>query len=67
MMADIVHLRTAGWTWDAIYFHFLRRRVKTSDGREWSRTTIRRAYATEVELRLRKAEKADGAVVTALT
>jgi hypothetical protein len=41
----IAEQRQLGWTWEAIYFDLLKRRVRTRAGREWSVSRIRRAYA----------------------
>src|SRR5262249_20368167 len=49
VMRWIVEQRHAGWTWERIYFDLLRRGERTREGREWSVSRIRRAYAAEVE------------------
>ncbi len=59
VMADIVRLRAEGKTWDAIYYQFIFDGVTTRKGKEWSRTSIQRAYAAE--LRLRAAEQGEPA------
>jgi hypothetical protein len=41
----IAEQRQLGWTWEAIYFDLLKRRVRTRAGREWSVCRIRRACA----------------------
>ena len=41
----IAEQRQAGWTWERIYLDLLRRRERTREGREWSVSRIRRAYA----------------------
>ena len=53
-MKWIVEQRQAGWTWERIYFEFLRRHGRTRDGREWSTSRIRRAYAAEVQGKTRE-------------
>src|SRR5260370_42341946 len=46
-MRWILEQRQAGWTWGRIYFELLRRKERTREGREWSVSRIRRAYAAE--------------------
>jgi hypothetical protein len=49
VMRWIVEQRQAGWTWERIYFDLLRRGERARQGREWSVSRIRRAYAAEFE------------------
>jgi hypothetical protein len=51
-MAAIVRYRQAGYSFNDIYFHFLKNRVKTKAGREWSVARIRLAYKAALALGL---------------
>jgi hypothetical protein len=53
-MRWIVTQRQAGWTWERIYFDLLSRKERTREGREWSVSHIRRAYAAEVQGKTRE-------------
>jgi hypothetical protein len=55
-MAYIFEQKSKGATFDSIYYHFLKHKVKTMGGKEWSLARIRRAFEAELRLRGREAE-----------
>lgn len=57
IMAYIARHHLEGYSWDAIYFHFLEHGIKTRTGKEWSQQRIRRAFVAE--LRRRADEEAE--------
>jgi DNA invertase Pin-like site-specific DNA recombinase len=57
-MKQVVKLRCDSWSWEAIYFDFLKQGIKTREGREWSLSRICRAF--QAELRLMAKEAASG-------
>ncbi len=57
IMAYIARHHLEGFTWDAIYYHFLENGIRTRTGKEWSQQRIRRACVAE--LRRRADEEAE--------
>jgi DNA invertase Pin-like site-specific DNA recombinase len=55
--SHIVRWVDAGWTFEQVYFHMLREKIKTRRGKEWGLNPIRRAYKGEKKLRLQEAAK----------
>jgi hypothetical protein len=51
-MAAIVRYRQDGYSFNDIYFHFLKHRIKTKGGKEWSTTRLRAAYKAALAMGL---------------
>jgi DNA invertase Pin-like site-specific DNA recombinase len=54
-MKRVVKLRCDSWSWEAIYFDFLKQGIKTREGREWSLSRIYRAFQAELRLMAKEA------------
>jgi DNA invertase Pin-like site-specific DNA recombinase len=54
VMAEIAKWRIDGYDYDSIYHHLRKSKIKTTDGKEWSRDRVKRAY--QAELRLQQIE-----------
>ncbi len=57
MMAEIAKWRMEGLDYESIYFHMLKHKLKTTDGKEWSLDRIKRAYQAELQLKLAESGK----------
>lgn len=62
VMQKIVKWKLAGSSWEEIYFHLLRYRVKTREGTEWSMQRVQRAFYTQ--LAVLAAEKSEQSALT---
>lgn len=50
--SQIVAWVESGWTFEAVYLHLIRHKIKRKNGKAWSEGAIKRAYHGEMKLRL---------------